>query len=135
MIIPLQELLHFQPPIRGLIKYLRVIIVVIITLIITYIIIKCDIGKRSSSGIVCINGEKKAGYSNIIYIGKEPDENCNDDDYEYSVNQSSGNYGDYTVYDCGCERTIRITFSIDANQCVTFKIKVNKKSKVPRYRY
>ena len=49
---------------------------------ISSIILKCGIGKRSSSGIVCINGEKKTGYSNIIYIGKEPDENCNDDDYE-----------------------------------------------------
>lgn len=34
VLLSLQELLHFQPPIRGLIKYLRVIIVVIITLII-----------------------------------------------------------------------------------------------------
>jgi hypothetical protein len=48
---------------------------------ITSIIIKCGIGKRSVKGTVSINGEVKAGYSNIIYIGKEPDENC-DDNYD-----------------------------------------------------
>ena len=45
------------------------------------IIVKCGIGKRSLKGTVSINGEVRAGYSNIIYIGKEPNQsNTNDDD-------------------------------------------------------